>query len=397
VAAIRLFIYSIELAEHLEFADLCGKLPTQDAQTSNLYAGLALTGLAAEATRASLIPLEQAALLGVGKDWRLKARSIEVGWLRQARDPDALLGRYSLLVEGGLENGLATPTPTRDVSHPAQSFTPSAQPLLTIEGGRKWIGFELYDLWAHRDLFYILAMRDVRVRYKQTMLGALWAILQPFLTMIVFTILFGKLARVPSDGEPYAIFSYAALVPWNFFNSALTSSSNSLVGSANLITKVYFPRLIIPGAAVGAVLVDFIIASGILFVMMACYGVSCSLNLIMFLPLALLTTLIALATGMWLSALNVKYRDVRYAVPFVLQIWMFLTPVIYPVTFIPQHWRWALALNPLTAVIEGFRNAIFGRPFHWMELAISTSIGFSMLIYAAYAFRRMEREFADVI
>jgi lipopolysaccharide transport system permease protein len=169
------------------------------------------------------------------------------------------------------------------------------------------------------------------------------------------------------------------------------------VGSANLITKVYFPRLIIPGAAVGAVLVDFIIASGILFVMMACYGVSCSLNLIMFLPLALLTTLIALATGMWLSALNVKYRDVRYAVPFVLQIWMFLTPVIYPVTFIPQHWRWALALNPLTAVIEGFRNAIFGRPFHWMELAMSTSIGFSMLIYAAYAFRRMEREFADVI
>jgi lipopolysaccharide transport system permease protein len=169
------------------------------------------------------------------------------------------------------------------------------------------------------------------------------------------------------------------------------------VGSANLITKVYFPRLIIPGAAVGAALVDFVIASAILFAMMIWYGVSFSLNLIMFIPLMLLTTLIALATGMWLSALNVKYRDVRYAVPFLLQIWMFLTPVIYPVTFIPQRWRWMLALNPLTGVIEGFRNAIFARPFQWWGLGISTSITVSILVYAAYAFRRMEREFADII
>jgi lipopolysaccharide transport system permease protein len=302
-----------------------------------------------------------------------------------------------LLVESASETSLVAQAPTCDAPQLATHFILPARPLLTIEGGRKWIGFELRDLWAHRDLFYILAMRDVKVRYKQTALGALWAILQPFLTMVVFTILFGKLAHVPSDGEPYAIFSYAALVPWNFFNSALTNSSNSLVGSANLITKVYFPRLIIPGAAVGAALVDFVIASVILFAMMAWYGVGFSLNLIMFMPLMLLTTLIALATGMWLSALNVKYRDVRYAVPFVLQIWMFLTPVIYPVTFIPQRWRWALALNPLTGVIEGFRNAIFARPFQWWGLGISTSLSVSMLIYAAYAFRRMEREFADVI
>jgi lipopolysaccharide transport system permease protein len=302
-----------------------------------------------------------------------------------------------LLIESASETGLTVQEPTRDAPQRATHFTPSAQPLLTIESGRKWIGFELRDLWGHRDLFYILALRDVKVRYKQTVLGALWAILQPFLTMVVFTILFGKLARVPSDGEPYAIFSYAALVPWNFFNSALTNSSNSLVGSANLITKVYFPRLIIPGAAVGAALVDFVIASAILFAMMIWYGVSFSLNLIMFIPLMLLTTLIALATGMWLSALNVKYRDVRYAVPFLLQIWMFLTPVIYPVTFIPQRWRWMLALNPLTGVIEGFRNAIFARPFQWWGLGISTSITVSILVYAAYAFRRMEREFADII
>jgi lipopolysaccharide transport system permease protein len=271
------------------------------------------------------------------------------------------------------------------------------RPLIVIEGGRQWNGFELDALWAYRELFYFLAWRDVKVRYKQTLLGAAWAILQPVTTMIVFTILFGGLAHVPSDGEPYAIFSYAGLLPWNFFSSAISNSGNSLVGNSNLITKVYFPRLVIPGAAVGAALVDFVIAAAILFAMMPWYGVPFTAHLLMFPALALMTTLAAAGVGMWMSALNVKYRDVRYALPFLIQIWMYVTPIIYPLNFVPMRWRWLLQLNPLSGVIEGYRDAIFGRPFDWSQLALSAAMILAMLAYSAYAFRRMEREFADVI
>ncbi len=270
-------------------------------------------------------------------------------------------------------------------------------PLLTIEGGRRWAAIDLRELWAHRDLLYFLAWRDVKLRYKQTVLGAAWAILQPFLTMVVFTILFGRLAKVPSDGQPYAIFSYAGLLPWTFFSSAVGNSSNSLVGNANLITKVYFPRLVIPGAAVCASLVDFLIASAILMAMMPYYGVAFRSTLLMFPVLVAATMLVAAAVGMWLSALNVKYRDVRYALPFLVQTWMFVTPVIYPVSFIPERWRWLLKFNPMTGIIEGFRSAIFGRPFDWPTLATSSAITIALLGYSAYAFRQMEREFADVI
>ena len=259
------------------------------------------------------------------------------------------------------------------------------------------MGFELRDLWAHRDLFFFLARRDVKVRYKQTVLGIAWAILQPLSTMVVFTLLFGHLAHMPSDGEPYAIFSYAGLLPWNFFNAAVSSSSNSLVGNANLITKVYFPRLVIPGAAVAAALVDFLIASVILFLMMPWYGVAFRPSLLMFPVLTLVTTLAALGTGMWMSALNVKYRDVRYALPFALQIWMFATPIIYPISLLPERWRWLLRLNPLSGAIAGYRAAIFGRPFPWADLAFATAVAIAFLIYSAYAFRRMEMEFADII
>jgi lipopolysaccharide transport system permease protein len=188
-------------------------------------------------------------------------------------------------------------------------------PVLTIDGN-SGAALELRDLWAHRDLFYFLAWRDVKVRYKQTALGAAWAILQPLITMVVFTLLFGRLARVPSEGEPYAIFSYAGLLPWNFFTSAITNSSNSLVSSTNLITKVYFPRLLIPTGAVGAVLVDIAIASIMLFVIMPVYGVGFHASLLMFVPLVALTAVVAAAVGIWTSALNVKYRDIRYALPF---------------------------------------------------------------------------------
>lgn len=285
-------------------------------------------------------------------------------------------------------------------SHVAPAGTIAAArpaPVLVIRGGRKWMGFELPDLWAHRDLLFFLAWRDVKVRYKQTMLGVAWAVLQPLLTMVVFTILFGRLAHVPSDGEPYAIFSYAGLLPWNFFTTAVGNSGNSLVGNANLITKVYFPRLVIPGAAVGAALVDFLIAAVLLLVMMAGYGVAFTPRLLMFPVLTMLATIVALGVGMWMSALNVKYRDVRYALPFALQVSMFLTPIIYPVSFVPARWRWLLQLNPLTGIIEGFRAAVFDRPFDWPALAVATVIAGTLLVYSAYVFRRMELEFADII
>jgi lipopolysaccharide transport system permease protein len=272
-----------------------------------------------------------------------------------------------------------------------------AEPILTIESARRWIGLDLHEVWAHRDLFYFLVLRDIKIRYKQTALGVAWAVLQPVLTMVVFTAIFGRLAGVPSDGKPYPIFVFAGLLPWNFFNQAVTNSSNSLVGNAALITKVYFPRLVIPSAAVGAGLIDFAIGSVLLFMMAFYYGVAFSVWILMMVPLALLTTLFAISVGMWMSALNVKYRDVRYALPFLLQIWMYVTPIIYPVTFIPARWRWLIVLNPLSGVIQGFRCAIFAQPFDWNAIAVSAGVTFLVLICAAFVFRRMEREFADII
>jgi lipopolysaccharide transport system permease protein len=271
------------------------------------------------------------------------------------------------------------------------------KPLIAIEAGRGLAGLDLWDLWLHRDLFFFLIWRDVKVRYKQTVLGAAWAILQPFLTMVVFTLFFGRLAKVPSDGIPYPIFAYAGLLPWTFFSNAITASSNSLVGNASLITKVYFPRMVIPAAAVGAGLVDLAIAALILVAMMAYYGFGLGWSALMLIPLVVLTSLLALGVGMWMSGLNVKYRDVRYALPFCVQLWMYATPIIYPISFIPERWRWILVLNPLTGIIDGYRSALFGRPFPWSELMVSTILTLLFLVYAAYSFKRMERDFADVI
>lgn len=267
---------------------------------------------------------------------------------------------------------------------------------LTIKADR-WIGLELNEVWSHREIFYFLAWRDVKVRYKQTVLGALWAVLQPLLTMAVFTVLFGRLARVPSQGEPYAIFCYAGLLPWNFFAGAVTNSSNSLVNSTNLITKVYFPRLLVPTAAVAAMLVDLTISSLLLMFIMPLYRVGFHTSLLMYLPLVAMTTIFASAVGMFFSAVNVKYRDIRHALPFMIQIWMFLTPVIYPISFLPANWRWVLNLNPLSGIIGGFRSAIFGQSFDWQSLAISLVTSLSLLVVSAFWFRHMEQEFADVI
>lgn len=280
----------------------------------------------------------------------------------------------------------------------APTFHPlPEQPLVIIEPSRGWVPLNLRDFWQYRDLLYILAMRDVRVRYKQTLLGAAWAIIQPLFTMLIFTLFFGKLAGMPSDDIPYPLFAYAGLLPWTFFANAVTGSGNSLVGNSNLITKIYFPRMIIPTASVAAGLLDFVIAFGLLVVLMVYYGVGLSLNILMLPVLVLLTSLLAIGVGMWMSALNVKFRDVRYALPFLIQLGMFATPIIYPASLVPAKWRWLLALNPLTGQIEAYRAAFFNKPFDWTALGISAALTLAILFYAAFTFRRMERSFADVI
>jgi lipopolysaccharide transport system permease protein len=308
--------------------------------------------------------------------------------LERVSEPDGLIGRH-------LAEGWAGKTGTC-ISDPAPVAPIIAAPVVVIEGSG-WSGQGLRELWAHRDLFYFLAWRDVKVRYQQTVLGAAWAILQPLISMVVFTILFGRLAGVPSEGQPYAIFSYAGLLAWNFFSTAVTNGSNSLIGSTNLITKVYFPRVIVPAAAVGASLVDIAIASLMLFAIMPFYGIAFHASLIMLIPLVALTALAAGAFGIWTSALNVKYRDIRYALPFAIQIMMFLTPVIYSVKLLPERWRWVLRLNPLSGIIEGFRDAIFGRAFNWTGLGASAAVTLLLLVASIWIFRRMEQEFADVI
>ena len=271
------------------------------------------------------------------------------------------------------------------------------QPIVVIEPRKAWVALDLRGLLAYRELLYFLTWRDVKVRYKQTVLGAAWAILQPLLTMLIFTLFFGKLAGIPSDGIPYPIFAYAGLLPWTFFSNAVTNSGNSLVGSANLITKVYFPRMIIPGAAVMAGLVDFAIASVLMAALMVIYQVKLTWFALMLVPLTALTALLALGVGMWMSALNVKFRDVRYALPFLIQLWMFVSPIIYPVNMLPEKWRWVMALNPLTGIITGFRAALFGHPFDWKALFLSSVITVVMLTYSAFSFRRMEKSFADIV
>jgi lipopolysaccharide transport system permease protein len=328
-------------------------------------------------------------------------RCDEISCSRSQFDEDNVLNSPERLLEPAEEknqdfSNTSEQRPLHVVQDPAPSPATARSPVLVIEHSR-WAALELADLWAHRELFYFLAWRDVKVRYKQTALGASWAILQPLLSMIVFTVLFGRLARVPSEGQPYAIFSYAGLLPWNFFTAAVTNSSNSLVSSNNLISKVYFPRILVPTAAVGAALVDIAIASMMLLAIMPIYGVGFHSSLIMLIPLIALTALTAAALGIWTAALNVKYRDIRYALPFVIQLLMFLTPVIYPISFLPTRWRWVLRLNPLSGIIEGFRDAVFGRSFNWEGLAISILVTLALLVAAALTFSRMEEEFADII
>src|SRR5687768_17238194 len=271
------------------------------------------------------------------------------------------------------------------------------EPFVVIQPSRNWRLVSLKDLWAYRELLFFLTWRDVKVRYKQTALGAAWAILQPLFMMIIFTIFFGRLAGLDSAGIPYPLFALAGLVPWTFFSNAITASGNSLVGSANLISKVYFPRLIVPAAAMLAGLVDFALAFLLFCVMMVYYRVVPTIQ-VAFLPvLIVMTALFALGVGTWMSALNVKYRDVRFALPFLIQLWLFVSSVILPSSALPQKYRWLLMLNPMSGIIEGYRSALFGLPFDWPAIATAAVITIVVLAYSIYSFARVERSFADII
>lgn len=274
----------------------------------------------------------------------------------------------------------------------------SESKLIVIRPSKGWVSLQLGEIWRYRELLYFLVWRDIKVRYKQTVLGAAWAIIQPFLTMVVFSLFFGRLAKIPSDNVPYPIFSFAALVPWTFFANGLTQSSNSLVASASLITKVYFPRLVIPIAAVLSGIVDFGIAFTVLVVMMLFYGIVPTLAVI-WLPLFLLLALVtSLGVSLWLAALSVKYRDVRHLLTFVVQAWMFATPVAYPSSLLHEPWRTLYGLNPLVGVVEGFRWALLGTVTGPGPIIVASAFAaMIILVTGLFYFRRTEASFADYV
>lgn len=267
-----------------------------------------------------------------------------------------------------------------------------------IEPTSGFVSLKLSEVWEYRELLYFLIWRDVKVRYKQTALGVAWAVIQPLMTMIVFSIFFGKLGKMASDGVPYPIFSFAALVPWTLFATGLTQGTNSLIGSSNLIKKVYFPRLIIPTATVLAGLVDFLVAFGVLLLLMAGYGILPTVNLL-WLPLFLLLALVtSLGISLWLSAINVEYRDVKYVVPFLTQIWLFATPIAYSSSLLDEPWRTIYGINPMVGVVEGFRWALLGTNTQPGSMVLVSAVAsIALLVSGAFYFRRMEKVFADVV
>jgi len=276
--------------------------------------------------------------------------------------------------------------------------TTHSVPTLVIRPSRGWVAINFRELWQYRELIYFFVWRDIKVRYKQTVLGVAWAIMHPFFTMVVFSIFFGKLAKMPSDGIPYPIFTYCALLPWNYFANAVNKASNSMVDSANLIRKVYFPRLVIPLSAVISELVDFAVAFTVLIAMMFYYKTIPEVTVLWFSTLMLMAIATALGVGLWFSSMNVQYRDIRYVIPFLTQAWFFITPVVYPSSLLHGFWRIIYGLNPMVSVVEGFRWALLSRGQHlgWM-LAMSATMTFILLLSGAFYFRRMERTFADVV
>lgn len=292
-------------------------------------------------------------------------------------------------------------TQTDEALHPADpTALPDGlpeDPLVVIEPSRAWAPLNLSDLWSHRELLYFLVWRDLKVRYKQTVLGMAWVVLQPLLMTIIFTAVFGTFIRVPSNNIPYPIFAYSGLVLWTFFSGAILAAGNSLVGNAQLITKVYFPRLIIPVATITARLVDLGVAFVILIGLLIYFRVSPSPHLLMVPFFVILLALLALGFGLWTSALNVKYRDVGLALPVLIQLWMFASPVVYGLDIVPPKLQLLYSLNPLVGILQGFRAALFGGSFNWPAIIISSAITLTLLVYGAYSFRNRERTFADIV
>jgi lipopolysaccharide transport system permease protein len=287
---------------------------------------------------------------------------------------------------------------TKKNQMPKRFFRTAANSVVTLRPSRGWVSLNLSELWEYRELFLFLTWREVSVRYKQTVLGVAWAIIQPVMSMVVFTVFFGGLAKMPSDGVPYPIFTFAALVPWMLFSNGLTQSANSLVGNANLIRKVYFPRLVAPVATVLSGLVDFILAFIVLLGMMVYYGLFPTINIAWLPVLVLLALITSLGIGLWFSALNVEYRDVRHAVPFLTQLWLFATPIAYPSSLLLEPWRTLYGINPMVGVVEGFRWALLGTDTAGGPMiAVSTVIAVVIFVGGAFYFRRMEKTFADVV
>ena len=293
------------------------------------------------------------------------------------------------------KQGLATsPIPTTA----PESITQRVLPKKRIQPSNGWISLRLEEVWAYRELLYFFVWRDIKIRYKQTVMGISWAIIQPVFTMVIFSLFFGQLAGVPSDGIPYPIFSFAALVPWTFFANALNLTSNSLVNSADMIKKIYFPRLTLPMATVLAGILDFAVAFIVLLGLMIFYGMTPTLNVV-WLPLLLLLALVtSLGVSLWLSAMNVQFRDVRYTIPFLTQAWLFATPIAYPSSLLSEPWRTLYAINPMVGVVEGFRWALLGTDTAPGPMVIvSAMVAIGILVSGAFFFRRMEKTFADVV
>jgi len=298
-----------------------------------------------------------------------------------------------------MTSGTSTrPTSATPAGAPAGAAPHGSDAVTVIEPAAGWPSLGLGELWVFRELLYFLTWRDIKVRYKQTALGASWAIIQPLFTMVVFSLFFGRLAGVPSDGVPYPLFSFAALVPWTFFANGLTQSANSVVASQQLVTKIYFPRLAIPIATVLSGAIDFVIAFVVLLGLMAYYRVAPTVHALWTVPLVLLAFVASLGVGLWLAALNVQYRDVRYAVPFLTQLWLFATPIAYPSSLLSEPWRTLYGINPMVGVVEGYRWALLGSgAAPGRMVLVSCVAALAVLVGGILYFRRMERTFADVI
>jgi lipopolysaccharide transport system permease protein len=271
------------------------------------------------------------------------------------------------------------------------------RPLIKIAADQSPAVSQLSEAWAHRELLYFLIWRDLKVRYRHTVLGASWVILQPLLTTLVFTIFMSKLARIPSDGVPYPLFAYAGLLPWMFFANAVSASSYSLISNSYIITKVYFPRLIIPAAVVGVRLVDFLVASVVLIALMIGYGVNVKASILILPILVTEITLFTLAISLWFSVLNIQYRDIGTLLPVIIQLWMFASPIIYPSSIVPERWRMVYSLNPISAIVEAVRASLFGLPFDWAGLGISGAVTLALLAYCVFVFCRREENLIDIL